>query len=603
VRSMFRYTILKKVPAIMNYNLNAISEENGKKKSVWRSLKTLVAYMVGEKQSLIVAFAAMVVAAVLGLLGPILIGYTIDHYIQTKQFHGVLIFSGILLVMYTVSLFAGYIQSKLMGTVGQNMLFNLRNSVFKKIQELPLDFFNQNKTGDLISRINNDTEKINQFFSQSLMQFIRLILVMIGAAIFLLAIKPVLGLAALAPAIFIWLFTRFFTPWVKRRNAANLKSVGLLSAEVQESLNNFKVVVAFNRRDYFRRRFGEVNNDNYNTSVKAGISNNLVAPVYTFFSNVAQLIVLAFGIYLISTGHFTVGLLISFISYVNNFYHPLQQMAALWTNFQLALAGWDRILKIVNLENDMPVVEAKKLYQTDSLMSFRCVSFAYPNGNEVLHHITFELERGKTYAFVGPTGGGKTTTASLLARLYDATQGVVLLDGRDIRSYTPEERVKKIGFILQEPFLFSGTVRENILYGNDELKNCETCELTEILRNTGLDALMLRFDQGLETLVDLTGDGISLGQKQLIAFMRAVLRKPDLLILDEATANIDTVTEQMLDDILEKLPQKTTKVIIAHRLNTIANADEIYFVNSGKIIRAGSLDEAVDMLMKGKMAS
>ena len=587
----------------MNYNLNAISEENGKKKSVWRSLKTLVAYMVGEKQSLIVAFAAMVVAAVLGLLGPILIGYTIDHYIQTKQFHGVLIFSGILLVMYTVSLFAGYIQSKLMGTVGQNMLFNLRNSVFKKIQELPLDFFNQNKTGDLISRINNDTEKINQFFSQSLMQFIRLILVMIGAAIFLLAIKPVLGLAALAPAIFIWLFTRFFTPWVKRRNAANLKSVGLLSAEVQESLNNFKVVVAFNRRDYFRRRFGEVNNDNYNTSVKAGISNNLVAPVYTFFSNVAQLIVLAFGIYLISTGHFTVGLLISFISYVNNFYHPLQQMAALWTNFQLALAGWDRILKIVNLENDMPVVEAKKLYQTDSLMSFRCVSFAYPNGNEVLHHITFELERGKTYAFVGPTGGGKTTTASLLARLYDATQGVVLLDGRDIRSYTPEERVKKIGFILQEPFLFSGTVRENILYGNDELKNCETCELTEILRNTGLDALMLRFDQGLETLVDLTGDGISLGQKQLIAFMRAVLRKPDLLILDEATANIDTVTEQMLDDILEKLPQKTTKVIIAHRLNTIANADEIYFVNSGKIIRAGSLDEAVDMLMKGKMAS
>ncbi|HPS13141.1 MAG TPA: ABC transporter ATP-binding protein, partial [Prolixibacteraceae bacterium] len=574
-----------------------------KKKSVWRSLKTLVVYMVGEKQSLIVAFAAMVVAAVLGLLGPILIGYTIDHYIQTKQFHGVLIFSGILLVMYTVSLFAGYIQSKLMGTVGQNMLFNLRNSVFKKIQELPLDFFNQNKTGDLISRINNDTEKINQFFSQSLMQFIRLILVMIGAAIFLLAIKPVLGLAALAPAIFIWLFTRFFTPWVKRRNAANLKSVGLLSAEVQESLNNFKVVVAFNRRDYFRRRFGEVNNDNYNTSVKAGISNNLVAPIYTFFSNMAQLIVLAFGIYLISTGHFTVGLLISFISYVNNFYHPLQQMAALWTNFQLALAGWDRILKIVNLENDMPVVEAKKLYQTDSLMSFRCVSFAYPNGNEVLHHITFELERGKTYAFVGPTGGGKTTTASLLARLYDATQGVVLLDGRDIRSYTPEERVKKIGFILQEPFLFSGTVRENILYGNDELKNCETCELTEILRNTGLDALMLRFDQGLETAVDLTGDGISLGQKQLIAFMRAVLRQPDLLILDEATANIDTVTEQMLEEIINKLPSATTKVIIAHRLNTIANADEIYFVNSGKIIRAGSLDEAVDMLMKGKMAS
>jgi ATP-binding cassette, subfamily B, bacterial len=418
-----------------------------------------------------------------------------------------------------------------------------------------------------------------------------------------LAIKPVLGLAALAPAVFIWLFTRVVTSLVKRRNAANLKSAGLLSAEVQESLNNFKVVVAFNRRDYFRRRFGEVNKDNYNTSVKAGISNNLVAPVYTFFSNIAQLVVLVFGIYLISKGHFTVGLLISFISYVNNFYHPLQQMAALWTNFQLALAAWDRILKILNLKNDMQVVEEKKTYTTDSLMSFRCVSFSYPNGKEVLHHITFELERGKTYAFVGPTGGGKTTTASLLARLYDATQGLVLLGGRDIRSYTPEERVRKIGFILQEPFLFSGTVRENILYGNDELKNCENCELTEILRDTGLDTLMQRFDQGLETPVDLTGDGISLGQKQLIAFMRAMLRKPDLLILDEATANIDTVTEQMLGEIIDKLPTTTTKVIIAHRLNTIANADEIYFVNSGNVIKAGSLDDAVNMLMHGKVAS
>ncbi|HPT21873.1 MAG TPA: ABC transporter ATP-binding protein [Bacteroidales bacterium] len=587
----------------MNYNLNTISQEQVEKKSTWRSLKTLISDMVGEKRLLIVSFIAMFIAATLSLLGPVMIGYTIDNYIQTKQLQGVFLFSGILLVMYIISLFAGYIQSKLMGTLGQNMLYNLRNSVFEKIQALPLDFFNQNKAGDLISRINNDTDKINQFFSQSLMQFLRLILVMIGAAIFLVSINLELGLAALAPAVLIWVFTKLVSSWVKGRNAENLKSTGMLSAEVQESLNNFKVIVAFNRRDYFRRRFSEVNSNNYKTAVKAGISNNIISPVYTLFSNIAQMIVLAFGIYLISQGHFTVGLLISFITYVNNFYHPLQQMAALWTNFQLALAAWDRILKILNLENDLPVVEAKKTFHTDSLMSFRCVSFSYPNGNEVLHHITFELGRGKTYAFVGPTGGGKTTTASLLSRLYDATSGFVLLGGRDIRSYTPEERAKKIGFILQEPFLFSGTVRENILYGNEELSNCENCELSEILHNSGLEMLIQRFDKGLDTQVDLSGGDISLGQKQLIAFMRAVLRKPELLILDEATANIDTVTEQMLDEILLKLPSTTTKVIIAHRLNTIANADEIYFVNSGKVIHAGSLDEAVEMLMHGKMVS
>jgi len=586
-----------------NYNLNALIEPEGKKKSTWESLKSLVAHMVEEKKLLLIAFLSMTIAAILSLLGPVIIGYTIDKYIQTKQYHGVIVFSGILLGMYIISLFAGYIQSKLMGTVGQRMLYTLRNSVFEKIQELPLDFFNQNKTGDLISRINNDTDKINQFFSQSLMQFIRSIMIMIGAAIFLLSINFELGAAALAPAVVIWLFTRFVSPWIKRLNTQNLKSTGMLSAEVQESLNNFKVIVAFNRRDYFKRRFEEVNRDNYNSAVKAGLANNLFTPVYTFLSNIGQLIVLAFGIYLIVNGNFTIGLLISFITYINNFYHPLQQMAALWANFQLALAAWDRIVKILNLENNMPINDRDKRKEVYPLIAFKCVSFSYPNGKEVLHHISFDLERGKTYAFVGPTGGGKTTTASLLARLYDATKGQVLLEGKDIRSYSPEERVKKIGFILQEPFLFSGTVRENILYGNEEYKDCSNEELTNILHETGLELLMQRFDEGLNTKVDITGDGISLGQKQLIAFMRAVLRKPDLLILDEATANIDTVTEKLLDDILQKLPETTTRVIIAHRLNTIANADEIYFVNTGKVTRAGSLDEAVDMLMHGKMAS
>jgi ATP-binding cassette, subfamily B, bacterial len=600
---MFKYTIHNVVPAIMNYNLNAIYTDRAKKKSTFGSLKSLIAIMVEEKKMLIVSFIAMTIAAVLSMLGPIIIGHTIDNYIQTKQFHGVLVFSGILLCMYSVSLIAGYIQSRLMGTVGQNMLYTLRNSVFEKVQELPLDFFNQNKTGDLISRINNDTDKINQFFSQSLMQFIRSIMIMIGAAAFLLSLNFKLGAATLSPAIIIWGFTRFVSPWVKQRNAASLKSTGLLSAEVQESLNNFKIIVAFNRRDYFRKRFDEVNQDNYSMSVKAGIANNIIAPVYTLFSNIGQMIVLAMGIYLISTGHFTVGLLISFIAYANNFYHPLQQMASMWTSFQLALAAWDRIHIILNLETNMPVKENSKEFENAPLLSFRCVTFSYPNGKEVLRHISFELERGKTYAFVGPTGGGKTTTASLLARLYDTTRGQILFEGRDIRSYSPEERVKKIGFILQEPFLFSGTIRENILYGNEEFRDCDNEQLIKHLKDSGLELLLKRFDEGLDTKVDIAGDEISLGQKQLIAFIRAVIRKPDLLILDEATANIDTVTEKLLEDILLKLPATTTKVIIAHRLNTIANADDIYFVNSKKVTHAGSIDEAVAMLMHGKMTS
>jgi len=232
-------------------------------------------------------------------------------------------------------------------------------------------------------------------------------------------------------------------------------------------------------------------------------------------------------------------------------------------------------------------------------MSFRNVSFSYTPGNEILKNVSFDLERGKTYAFVGPTGGGKTTTASLMSRLYDPTSGEILLNGKDIRSMDSGNRTAKIGFILQEPFLFTGTIRENILYGNECFNNLTNEELINELKEVGLDGLLERFDGGLNSRINSSGDGISLGQKQLIAFIRAVLRRPDLLILDEATANIDTVTEQLLDEILNKLPASTTRIIIAHRLNTIENADEIYFINSGSVTKAGSMQDAVNLLMKG----
>lgn len=588
----------------MKYDLNELQElEKGQKQSIFATIKTMLGFIKDEHRTLTFAFIAIFINSGLTLLGPYLIGHTIDKYVQTKQYHGILIFSGILLVLYIVAFCANYLQMRLMGGIGQQMLFRLRNSVFTKLQELPVDFFNQNKAGDLISRINNDTDKVNQFFSQSLMQFIGSIFTMTGAGIFLLFINLPLGLAALSPALLIWIFTKGISPWVKRRNDASLKSTGGLSAEIQESLNNFKIIIAYNRRDYFRERFQEANRDNYTTSVKAGIANNIFMPVYTLAANLGQLIVLSLGIYLIVKGQFTVGLLISFIAYVNSFYHPLRQLAALWSSFQVAMAGWDRISKILTLKSNLEVITDAHHEKTTALVSFRKVSFTYPNGKEVLHHVSFDLERGKTYAFVGPTGGGKTTTASLIARLYDATKGTILLDGKDIRSYKPEERSQKTGFILQEPFLFSGTVRDNILYGNPAYQNYNNEQLTHALQGAGLENLLERFDQGLDTTVQTTGDSISLGQKQLIAFMRAVLRKPDLLILDEATANIDTITEQLLENILQKLPSSTTRVIIAHRLNTIENADEIFFVNSGKLTRAGSLQDAVDLLMHGKRES
>jgi len=590
----------------MSYNLNRgrggvfQPVEKVTTKVVLQRLMTLVGQ---ERKNLYIAMIFIFINSGLNLVAPYLMGHAVDKFVVTHQYDGVIKYSIILFVVFCMALVSGYTQAQLMGRVGQRMLYNLRNTVFNKLQELPIDFFTQNKAGDLISRVNNDTDKINQFFSQSLVQFMSSIFTMIGAGIFLFSINVKLAMAALAPALVLWVFTQWVSPWVKNRNAINMKSTGNLSAEIQESLNNFKVIVAFNRRDYFRKKFEEANTDNYKSAIRAGIANNVFTPVYGFSSNIGQLVVLSFGIYLIAVGQFSVGLLISFLAYIAQFYNPLRQIAALWANFQVALAGWDRISQILVQQNNLTVIPSKKKEDMPYLMSFRNVTFAYVPGKDILKNVNFDLERGKTYAFVGPTGGGKTTTASLMARLYDPNSGQIILNGVDIRSLNANDRTAKIGFILQEPFLFTGTVRDNILYGNacfDELSNDE---LMNELKEVGLDGLLERFDGGLDAQINSTGEGISLGQKQILAFIRAVIRRPDLLILDEATANIDTVTEQLLDEILRKLPKSTTRIIIAHRMNTIESADEIYFVNSGAITRAGSLNEAVTLLMDGKRES
>ena len=591
----------------MNYSLTKTDIEKEKKKGVLTTAwKRLVPLMAEEATPVIIAFIAILMTSATTLVVPIIIAHIIDVYVVAKNFHGILIYSGLLAGIFLVGLIANYVQIKTMGGVGRRLLFNLRNKIFNKLQELPVAFFNQNKAGDLISRINNDTDKLNQFFSQALMQFLSNIILIVGTGIFLLVIDLKLGFIALLPAIIALILTQLLSPWIKRTSLKSLRTLGAMSGEIQESINNFKVIVAFNRLDYFRNKFKESNQENYKASISAGIASNILTPIYTIASSVAQIVVLAFGIYFISTGNFTIGLLIGFLLYVNNFYTPLRQLASVWPSLQLALAGLDRISEVLNLESDIGVMEPvsnETPSSFDAVLEFKDVFFHYTEGKNVLKNINFKLEKGKTYALVGPTGGGKTTTASLMARLYDPSKGNVYLEGKDIRTYKSQERVKKIGFILQEPFLFNGTVRENILYGNIDHQGYTNEELTQILKEEHLTELLARFSEGLDTKVSSNSDAISLGQKQLIAFIRAALRKPDILILDEATANIDTVTEQILQEIIDNLPPTTTKVIIAHRLNTISNADEIFFVNAGEVTRAGSMQHAVDMLLHGKRAS
>lgn len=584
----------------MNYVLNRIDGQ--KKGEAVSGFKRLIPLLAEEKRTLALALIATLISSGAALVAPLLASYAVDTAIVPRDYGRLWMIVGGSLTVYFVWLVTSYLQTKGTGMVGRRVLFRLRNKLFMKIQELPVAFFNQNKAGDLISRINNDTDKLNMFFSQVLVQFLGSFFVLIGTVIFLLSLNIRLGLAALAPAAIAFVLTKLVSGWVKRKNRESLEKIGDMSAEIQESLNNFKVIVAFNRKDYFRESFGRVNENNFKASVGAGFANNVFTPLYGLAANAAQIVTVGYGIILISSDALTIGLLIGYLLYVNNFYTPLRHLAALWASFQQALAALDRISEVLVLESNLEAVQSDER-ASDAVLEFRNVRFAYPDGEDVLKGISFALERGKTYALVGPTGGGKTTTASLMARLYDPTEGIVSLLGKDIRSYAPGERTDMIGFIPQEPFLFSGTLIDNIFYGNAEYLEMSEEDRLKAVHEAGMGELLKHFSHELSAKIDTNGEAVSLGQRQLVAFMRAVMRKPNILILDEATANIDTVTERVLEEILRKLPPDTTKVIIAHRLNTIEGADEIFFVNGGSIVSAGSFDHAVEMLLHGKRTS
>jgi ATP-binding cassette subfamily B protein len=584
----------------MDYALKpaAAGEKRETLASAWRALKPLLA---DERTSIAVALGCVIVSTGANLLGPVITARIIDTAIKHGDYGLLLRYAGLLAAIYLVGLATQYLQTLRMGTVGRNVLFKLRGRLFVQLSRLPVAFFAQNRAGDLISRVNSDTDKINQFFSQALMQMFGSLFRVMGAGILLLVLNWRMGLVALLPALVMLVITQLMSPWVKHANRKSLESLGALSGDVSESLANFQVIVAFNRVDYFRETFDAANQRNYRASVKSGVASGLFMPLYTLAGSAGAILVLGLGVWLIRHELLSVGLLVGYLLYVSSFYDPLRQLATVWSSLQTMMAAMDRVSEVLRLENnlvELPAAATKPARQPGALLAFEDVGFAYAAGRPVLDKVNLTLERGRTYALVGPTGGGKTTTAMLMARLYDPTEGAVYLEGRDIRTFTAAERAAKIGFILQDPFLLAGTVHDNIVYGHPDLGDIGMEALAERMNAQGLSGFLARFgESGLATPVKTSGDGLSLGQKQLVAFLRAVMREPEILILDEATANIDTVTEQMLEGVLAKLPKRTTKVIIAHRLNTIQNADEIFFVGGGALTAAGSMAHAMDMLL------
>lgn len=533
------------------------------------------------------------VYAVMQGVGPWLIGRTIDRDIVQGNRDGLLSSMVALLVIYAVSALAQRLQSVRIGAVGQHVLASLRTRLFGQLLRLPLGYFDRRPIGDLMSRVGSDVDALSQFFAQGLPQILSVALGLVGVLVAMLAINLKLALACFTMIPLMLLLTWYFAARARRAYRKTRETVGDVTAELQEEIVGVRQAQAFNRTDVNIQRFKQRNAANRDANVAASSVTAAFPPVIELLSTLSIALVIGLGGYLVFAGQLTVGVVAAFLIYVQSFFRPLQMLASVYTVMQSALAGAERVFAIFD-ETPEPedVPAATVLGKATGRIEFDAASFGYDSTRPVLHDVSFEAKPGQTLAIVGKTGAGKTTIASLIPRFYDVTSGSVRVDGTDVRQLTRVSLRKQIAIVLQEPYLFTGTIAENIGLGRE---GATQQEIEAAARAVYAHDFIAALPKGYDSVLGEAGATLSQGQRQLLAFARAVLADPRILILDEATANIDTRTEALIQKALQTLLAGRTSVVIAHRLSTIRNADLILVMEAGRVVERGTHDELMGL--------
>lgn len=530
-------------------------------------------------------FFTLVNAATQGL-APFLVGRAIDEFIAQDDLSGLTQIVILMIVVYLLGMFSMRFQTYLMASSGQRVLADMRQQVIEKVETLSLQYLERKESGDLMSRLVNDIDSINAFLSQGLAQSIGALFALVGIIVAMFLLNWQLALAVLAIVPLMLLATTFFARRARQAFRRTRTTIGDVSADLQEELGGVKVTQAFNRGDLNIRRFVERNAANRDANVNANAITSAFAPTMDVLSTLDTAIVAALGGYMAVQGAITVGVVVSFLQYVQNFFRPVQTVAQIWTLAQSAFAAAERVFDLLDTEPDIQDVSgALSLPEIRGNVTLKDVTFGYDPHIPVLEDINIIAEPGQTVALVGPTGAGKTTLVSLIPRFYEVTQGSVMIDGHDVRNVTQYSLRSQMGMVTQDPFLFSGTVIDNIRYGRLEASDEEVYAAAKV---ANAHDFINRLPAGYQTEVGERGGMLSLGQRQLISIARAILANPRILILDEATASVDTRTEVLIQKALSKLLEGRTSFVIAHRLSTVRNADQVLVLDDGRIIEQGT---------------
>lgn len=579
---------------------NNIDNSSSTNKDFSKSIKRLMKYMKGDYLNIVIVFIFSIFSTVFLIVGPKIMGKAtteifdgVMRKISNPQdgihFSRVLRIVIILAILYTISSVFSYLQSYIMSGVAQRISYNLRKEISEKFNRLPISYYDKNSRGDIISRVTNDVDTLSQTLNQSLMQVVTSIITVIGVFIMMLSINVLMTIAALI----ILPLTMFVLMFVIRKSQVYFKMqqkyLGQINGKIEESFAGQALIRGYNGEKFEEIEFNSINSKLYNTGWKSQFLSSIMMPIMMFVGNLGYVIVSIFGGYMAINGKITVGDIQAFIQYMRSFTQPLNQLAQIMNLLQSTVAAADRIFDFLDEEEvDFSQTEVITDEEFEGHIKFENIRFGYEKDKIIIKDFNLDVKPGQKIAIVGPTGAGKTTLVKLLMRFYSPNSGRILLDGKDISKLNIDNYRSNFAMVLQDTWLFSGTIMENLRYGKLDATDEEVYKAASAAY---ADRFIMTQKYGYDTVLSEDTKNISQGQKQLLTIARAILSNPRILILDEATSSVDTRTEELIQGAMDNLIKDRTSFIIAHRLSTIRNADLILVLNDGDIVEQGSHDE------------